>query len=293
MAAGEVDCVVTGADRIAANGDTANKIGTYSLAVLAAHHGIPLYVVAPTSTVDLSTPIGRGDSDRGARSVRDHRALPRLQPGLRRHAGRADRRRSSPSTASIARPTPSRSRRSYEGADPRSGLRDAAASAHGHDSEAAAAGRRPSDGGLDPRPDRGDERRRDPSRHERALRGRLRALGRRQGRPGAQRRDDVERRPAGRDRRHPLRRARRRPARDRRRQPLRRLARGLRALLARAGRQLRSRCSTSATGSWRRSTASSTSTRTTGSRASSRSPKSRRRRSAQPRRTSTGANMPA
>jgi methylthioribose-1-phosphate isomerase len=54
MAAGEVDCVVTGADRIAANGDTANKIGTYALAVLAAHHGIPLYVVAPTSTVDLS-----------------------------------------------------------------------------------------------------------------------------------------------------------------------------------------------------------------------------------------------
>ena len=58
MAAGEVDLIVTGADRIAANGDTANKIGTYSLAVLAAHHGIPLYVVAPTSTVDLATPTG-------------------------------------------------------------------------------------------------------------------------------------------------------------------------------------------------------------------------------------------
>jgi methylthioribose-1-phosphate isomerase len=58
MAAGEVDCVVTGADRIAANGDTANKIGTYSLAVLAAHHAIPLYVVAPTSTIDLATPDG-------------------------------------------------------------------------------------------------------------------------------------------------------------------------------------------------------------------------------------------
>jgi methylthioribose-1-phosphate isomerase len=58
MAAGEVDCVVTGADRIAANGDTANKIGTYSLAVLAEHHGIPLYVVAPTSSVDLATPTG-------------------------------------------------------------------------------------------------------------------------------------------------------------------------------------------------------------------------------------------
>ncbi|MHB8469327.1 MAG: S-methyl-5-thioribose-1-phosphate isomerase [Gaiellaceae bacterium] len=60
MARGEVDLVVTGADRIAANGDTANKIGTYSLAVLAAHHGIPLYVVAPTSTIDFDTPTGAG-----------------------------------------------------------------------------------------------------------------------------------------------------------------------------------------------------------------------------------------
>jgi len=58
MARGEVDCVITGADRIAANGDTANKIGTYSLAVLAQHHAIPLYVVAPTSTVDLATADG-------------------------------------------------------------------------------------------------------------------------------------------------------------------------------------------------------------------------------------------
>jgi methylthioribose-1-phosphate isomerase len=60
MAAGQVDCVATGADRIAANGDTANKIGTYGLAVLAAHHGLPLYVVAPTSTVDLATATGAG-----------------------------------------------------------------------------------------------------------------------------------------------------------------------------------------------------------------------------------------
>jgi methylthioribose-1-phosphate isomerase len=58
MAAGEVDCVVTGADRIAANGDVANKIGTYGLAVLASHHGLPLYVVAPTSTIDPETPTG-------------------------------------------------------------------------------------------------------------------------------------------------------------------------------------------------------------------------------------------
>jgi methylthioribose-1-phosphate isomerase len=60
MARGEVDLVVAGADRIAANGDTANKIGTYSLAVLAAHHGIPLYVVAPTSTLDRELPDGSG-----------------------------------------------------------------------------------------------------------------------------------------------------------------------------------------------------------------------------------------
>ena len=60
MARGEVDLAVTGADRIAANGDTANKIGTYSLAVLAAHHEIPFYVVAPTSTLDRATPDGSG-----------------------------------------------------------------------------------------------------------------------------------------------------------------------------------------------------------------------------------------
>ena len=58
MAAGEVDVVFTGADRIAANGDTANKIGTYGLAVLAAHHGIPFYIVAPSSTVDHATADG-------------------------------------------------------------------------------------------------------------------------------------------------------------------------------------------------------------------------------------------
>ena len=58
LASGEVDCVLVGADRIAANGDTANKIGTYPLAVLAARHGIPFYVVAPTSTVDPETATG-------------------------------------------------------------------------------------------------------------------------------------------------------------------------------------------------------------------------------------------
>ena len=58
MSRGEVDLVVTGADRIAANGDTANKIGTYGLAVAAAHHVLPFVVVAPTSTLDPSTATG-------------------------------------------------------------------------------------------------------------------------------------------------------------------------------------------------------------------------------------------
>jgi methylthioribose-1-phosphate isomerase len=53
MRQGKVDCVVVGADRIAANGDTANKIGTYGLAVLAKHHNIPFYVAAPFSTIDM------------------------------------------------------------------------------------------------------------------------------------------------------------------------------------------------------------------------------------------------
>ena len=58
MRAGSIDCVVVGADRIAANGDTANKIGTYSAAVLAHHHGIPFYVAAPVSTIDFSLTSG-------------------------------------------------------------------------------------------------------------------------------------------------------------------------------------------------------------------------------------------
>jgi methylthioribose-1-phosphate isomerase len=58
MVFGEVDCVLVGADRIAANGDVANKVGTYGLAVLARHHGIPFYVAAPTSTIDIATASG-------------------------------------------------------------------------------------------------------------------------------------------------------------------------------------------------------------------------------------------
>jgi methylthioribose-1-phosphate isomerase len=58
MAAGNVDLVLTGADRITADGSVANKIGTYGLAVLAGHHGVPFYIAAPTSTIDLETPNG-------------------------------------------------------------------------------------------------------------------------------------------------------------------------------------------------------------------------------------------
>ena len=58
MREGKVQAVVVGADRITANGDTANKIGTYSVAVLAQAHGIPFYVAAPTTTFDLTLPTG-------------------------------------------------------------------------------------------------------------------------------------------------------------------------------------------------------------------------------------------
>jgi len=58
MKQGEVKWVIVGADRIAANGDVANKIGTYTAAVLARHHGVKFMVVAPTSTIDMNTPDG-------------------------------------------------------------------------------------------------------------------------------------------------------------------------------------------------------------------------------------------
>jgi methylthioribose-1-phosphate isomerase len=58
MAKGKIQAVIVGADRIAANGDTANKIGTYSVSILAKEHGIPFYVAAPFSTVDMETPDG-------------------------------------------------------------------------------------------------------------------------------------------------------------------------------------------------------------------------------------------
>jgi methylthioribose-1-phosphate isomerase len=78
----KIDAVLAGADRIASNGDSANKIGTYSLAVLAAHHHVPFYIVAPLSTVDLSTPDGSGipieeRSSDEVTSIRGVRVAPR------------------------------------------------------------------------------------------------------------------------------------------------------------------------------------------------------------------------
>jgi methylthioribose-1-phosphate isomerase len=81
MKSGNVDVVVVGADRIAANGDTANKIGTYMVAVLAKQHNIPFYVAAPISTIDLSIPTGEQIpiEERDSREVthiRDHQLAP-------------------------------------------------------------------------------------------------------------------------------------------------------------------------------------------------------------------------
>lgn len=81
MQQGRIQLVIVGADRIAANGDTANKIGTYTFAVLARHHGIPFYIAAPLSTVDLSLANGREIpiEERAAREVTEfmgHRVAP-------------------------------------------------------------------------------------------------------------------------------------------------------------------------------------------------------------------------
>lgn len=83
MAAGQVDLIVTGADRVAADGAVANKVGTYALAVLAAHHGIPFVVVAPRSTVDLGTPDGAAIpvEQRAAEEVTTLRGVAVAPPG--------------------------------------------------------------------------------------------------------------------------------------------------------------------------------------------------------------------
>ncbi len=81
MSKGEIDCVIVGADRIAANGDVANKIGTYTVAVLAREHNIPFYVAAPLSTIDLSLSDGSliPIEERAAREV-THLGETRLAP---------------------------------------------------------------------------------------------------------------------------------------------------------------------------------------------------------------------
>ena len=101
MRRGHIDAVIVGADRIAANGDVANKIGTYSHAVAAGAHDLPFYVAAPLSTIDFDTPERRRHPHRGT----GHRGSPRLrrlalvavrcarrQSGLRRHPARTRNR---------------------------------------------------------------------------------------------------------------------------------------------------------------------------------------------------------
>ena len=124
---GLVDAVIVGCDRVAANGDTANKIGTYGLAVLARHHGIPFCVAGPRSIVRLDTPTAPRSSSRSVTATRcgrsaGRRVAPprrrRLEPGLRRHPGRAHRGASSPTAACIEPPYRRRSHR-----EPRSASR--------------------------------------------------------------------------------------------------------------------------------------------------------------------------
>ncbi len=101
MAAGQVDLVVVGADRIAADGSVANKVGTYGLAVLARHHHVPFVVVAPVSTIDFGTADGASIviEQRPPQEVTELAGQPMapagsgaLQPRLRRHAARPDQR---------------------------------------------------------------------------------------------------------------------------------------------------------------------------------------------------------
>ncbi len=95
MSKGRISAVIVGADRIAANGDTANKIGTYSVAILAKEHGIPFYVAAPFNTIDLGDTQWRSHPYRAARRPRGHprqrrpghpRRRQHREPRLRRHA---------------------------------------------------------------------------------------------------------------------------------------------------------------------------------------------------------------
>lgn len=82
---GEVDAIIVGADRIAANGDSANKIGTLNLSILAKHYGIPFYIVAPVSTIDINTETGDGipieeRDEKEVREVRGRAIIPEYMP---------------------------------------------------------------------------------------------------------------------------------------------------------------------------------------------------------------------
>ena len=85
MSRGEIDAVIVGADRVAANGDVANKIGTYMVAVLARHHHIPFYVACPLSTIDLATATGAAIpiEERAAAEVTGYRELQWAAEGVR------------------------------------------------------------------------------------------------------------------------------------------------------------------------------------------------------------------
>jgi methylthioribose-1-phosphate isomerase len=84
MARGEITVAVVGADRIANNGDVANKIGTYTVAVLCKHHGIPFYVAAPWTTIDPDIACGADIpiEERGADEVRRHGGALMTPPGV-------------------------------------------------------------------------------------------------------------------------------------------------------------------------------------------------------------------
>jgi len=85
LSRGKIDCVIVGADRIAANGDVANKIGTYNIAVLAKENGVPFYVAAPLSTIDLSLPSGAQIpiEERSAEEVTHIRGVATAPEGVR------------------------------------------------------------------------------------------------------------------------------------------------------------------------------------------------------------------
>ena len=127
MARGMVDRVVVGADRIAANGDVANKVGTYPLAVLAARHGVPFYVAAPLSTVDPATPSGDAIPIEERDAGRGGGGPAGAQLRLRRDARPSWSTRSSPRRACSRRPTRRRSPLSLGAEIVAAGAGDAAA----------------------------------------------------------------------------------------------------------------------------------------------------------------------